>query len=48
MVTAFGARISTEHGGGPGSIVVGSIFDGVIFTMKGDRVAEILVGAASE
>ena len=50
VVAAFRSRISTEPGAstGPESIVVGSIYGGVIFNMKGDEVAGIFIGASAE
>ena len=43
-------RLSTEPGanGGPERIVVGSIYGGVVFEMKGDDVVGIFVGASAE
>lgn len=50
VVAAYRSRISTEAGAStdPSRIVVGSIYDGVIFDMKGDKVVGIFVGAAAE
>lgn len=44
---AYGKLVSAEESSGS-ALVVGSIYDGVIFTLKGGKVTEIFVGAAAE
>ncbi len=50
VVRVFGPRISTENAAStrPGSIVVDSIYGGVIFDMEKDRVVGVFVGAGAE
>jgi len=48
VLAAVGARVSVENPPTPERVVMGSIFDGVQFELKGDRVAGILVGAGAE
>ncbi len=50
VVAVFRPRISTDAADAtsPDTIVVGSVYGGVIFDMKGDEVAGIVVGATAE
>jgi hypothetical protein len=48
VLAAVGKRVSVETPPTPERVVMGSIFDGVSFSMKGDKVESILVGAGAE
>lgn len=47
VTAAYGKDINTEESR-PDSIVVGSIYGGVIFAVEGDKVTTIFIGAGAE
>lgn len=47
VTAAYGPAVNAEEST-PQRIVVGSVFGGIIFTMKNEKVSEIFVGAAAE
>ena len=48
MLKAYAAEINREESDLPETVVVGSIYGGVVFTMKNGKVVSIFIGAAAE
>jgi hypothetical protein len=45
---AYAAHVDRESKNEPGSLVVGSVYGGIIFTFTGNKVSHIFFGAAAE
>jgi len=48
VLEAYGAEFNREESLLPDTIIAGSVFGGLVFTMKDGRVESIFIGAAAE